>query len=108
MTKDDTKKRILARRARFLAIAVASAGLVQGCGGEADPEDPPPKDAGLETSPEACLTPPNDAGDDSPQPCLTPAEDASAEVCLAAPQDAGDDGPQPCLTPPADAGDANP
>jgi hypothetical protein len=108
MTQDEAKKRILARRARFVAIAVASAGIAQGCGGNVDPDDPPAKDGGSEASAdgalEACLSPPFDAGDEEPQPCLDPIYDAMAEACLAPPPaDASDEEPQPCLDPIYDA-----
>jgi hypothetical protein len=89
---DDVKKLILARRARFVAAAVAMNAVM--CGGETDG-----------TSPQPCLSPPcldvipaPDGG--TPQPCLTPiAPDAGAP-------DGGDAGvPLPCLSLPApDAG----
>jgi hypothetical protein len=81
----DPKQSILARRARFIAAAVASAGLVA-CGGqEARPQvclsQPPqaPPDAGAvegETTPppQVCLSPvppPKDA-EAPPQVCLSP------------------------------------
>ena len=99
MGTDDAKRLILARRAKFVAAAVA--GIAAACGG-------------AETSPEPCLSQVlnRDAGPDGevssdasadaePRPCLDlPLTDAST--------DAGDDAePQPCLSPlPPDAGDA--
>jgi hypothetical protein len=122
MTQDEAKKRILARRARFVAIAVASAGIAQGCGGNVDPDDPPTKDGGSEAStdasleaclsppwdagdeePQGCLQPPYDASDEEPQPCLDPIYDAAPEACLSPPYDASDEEPQPCLDPIFDA-----
>lgn len=89
MGNDDAKRLILARRAKFVAAAIA--GMAVACGGSADPEP--------------CLSPvlqPRDAGPDAdadtqPQPCLD----------VSAPEDAGKDAePQPCLSPlPPDAGD---
>lgn len=87
MGNDDAKRLILARRARFVAAALA--GVAVACGGSAEPE--------------TCLSPvftPTDGGKDAadaePQPCLEPL-----------PPDASDDAePQPCLSPlPPDAGD---
>ncbi|MBS2015694.1 MAG: hypothetical protein JST00_22590 [Deltaproteobacteria bacterium] len=88
MGDDDIKKLIFARRARFVAAAVASLNAAM-CGGST-------------SQPEPCLSPlpPDDAGQvdtGNPQPCLS-----------ARPSDAGTDGdaaPQPCLTPQLDAGD---
>jgi hypothetical protein len=92
MGNDEAKRLILARRARFVAAALA--GVAVACGGSTDDADP-----------QACLSPPyqpRDAGSDAdadaaPQPCLEPL-----------PPDAGDDAePQVCLSPlPPDAGDA--
>jgi hypothetical protein len=101
---DDAKRLILARRARFVAAALA--GVAVACGGATDEGDPQP-----------CLSiRPTDGGIDSakPQPCLEPSvdEDAGPQPCLSPlPPDAGDAGdadagPQPCLSPlPPDGGD---
>jgi hypothetical protein len=114
MGDDDAKRLILARRARFVAAALAGvAGVAVACGGSIDDADPQP-----------CLSPPyqpRDAGsgtDAEPQPCLEPlppdaGDDAEPQVCLSPlPPDAGDAGdadtgvPQPCLSQlPPDAGD---
>lgn len=78
---DDAKKLILARRARFVAAAVASVGIA--CGKEkATPPTPPEPclsptvaieaDAGAPPTPTPCLSvayPPPDAA--PPRPCLT-------------------------------------
>lgn len=88
MGDDDIKKLIFARRAKFVAAAVAGLNAAM-CGGTT-------------SQPEPCLSPraPGDAGlvdQGTPQPCLS-----------ARPDDAGTDGdaaPQPCLTPQIDAGD---
>jgi hypothetical protein len=95
---DDPKRAILARRARFVAAAIAGV-TVSACGGQTT--DP---------SPQPCLEPSIDAGDaaddSAPEPCLgMPAPDAEPEPCLSAP--APDAEPAPCLdVEPPDAGDA--
>ncbi len=94
MSDDELKKRILSRRAKFVAAAIAATGIAA-CGGEVSgPTDAAadgPKDTQADV-PQACLSAPIDAGDAGPQPCLDVAPDAS------------DDGPQPCLIPPLDGG----
>jgi len=124
MPQDDAKRRILARRARFVAIAVASAGLpaaTQACGGNVESntasvsEDAGAEaclsiaqDAGLDQA-QPCLGAPLDAADEEPQVCLEPPLDATDEepqMCLQPPIDAADEEPQVCLEPPEDAGDA--
>lgn len=120
---DDDKKTILARRARFVAAALTSAGLgalaVQGCGGDtSSPGTDAAADGAVDAQPDGpsvCLSQPFDGGHDAPQPCLSPpppdaaddADDAEPQPCLAPPPaEAGDDAvPQPCLSqPPPDAG----
>jgi hypothetical protein len=96
MGNNDAKRLILARRARFVAAALA--GVAIACGGSTTDD----------ANPEPCLgpqyQPPRDAGGDAdaqPQPCLEPPiqEDAGADA------DA-DAEPQPCLSPlPPDASD---
>jgi hypothetical protein len=103
---DDAKKKILARRARFIAAAVA--GISISCG--KDRPEPclsvthvPDPDAA--STPQPCLevTASDDGG--APQPCLSP----PPQPCLSVynpPPDAGPP-PRPCLkpmTPPSDAG----
>lgn len=118
MSDEASKNAILKRRARFIAAALASAGIgaAVSCGGESTQNAPQQSvDAGTDAdgSPQPCLGAlPNDAGKDAdagPQPCLEPLIDASSDAdaepqpCLAPPPpDAGGDGaPQPCLSPPA-------
>lgn len=108
MGDDSAKKLILARRARFVAAALATlattATAVEACGGDTDTAG----DATDGGSPQPCLSPPatvRDAGgsdaDAGPQPCLSPPRTI---------QDAGDDAdadagvPQPCLAVPPDGG----
>lgn len=122
--KSEARARILARRAKYVALALAGAGLTA-CGSTSqvclDIAAPPDAaddagDAG-DTQPQVCLEPPLDAGDDAdttPQPCLGVALDAGDDAdtapqpCLSPVLDAGDDAdstPQPCLSPPpADGG----
>lgn len=92
MSHDELKKRILGRRARFIAAALTSAGIgvAPACGGE--------------TVPQVCLSPQReDSGvdadaDATPQACLTPLEpDAGLDATA-------DGAPQPCLAPPQDSG----
>ncbi len=104
MAENDSKKLILARRARFIAATLAGVAAsttplvvgVEACGGETE-----------EQSPQPCLS--MDAAidrDAQPQPCL------SVDADVSDPEDAGDgavdDGgakgdadaePQPCLAP---------
>ena len=100
---DDTKKLILARRAKFVAAALAAAGVTVGasgglpaCGSDSEKSS----DASNDGNPQPCLRAMVDGGDDDedadaePQPCLSLALDADVE-------DGGDSGiPQPCLAPP--------
>ncbi len=96
--QDEARKKILARRATFVAAALA--GVSTACGKEPSPP------------PQPCLSQvqrPDDGG--APEPCLSPALreeaiDAGApEPCLrviAPPTEAADAGkpmPMPCLTP---------
>ena len=100
----DPKHVILARRAKFVAAAVASAGLVTACSSHA----------------EACLSlAQNDTGavdgtadgsstdtgstDTGPTPCLTPVEDTGTRDA----SDGGDTGPTPCLDVAIDSGTAD-
>jgi hypothetical protein len=117
MTDYDIKKIILARRARFIAAALAAGGAVAGCSDSTDSEatvclsislqDAAPFDADAmpdtDAMPDACLT---DTGSEAMM-CLQPmdsglepdAEDADnadvglAEMCLSpALEDSGSDG----------------
>lgn len=93
MSNDELKKRILSRRARFIAAALTSAGLgvAPACGGD--------------TVPQVCLTPTqSDGGSDAdadaaPQPCLAPMQDSGGDATSDA-----DAAPQPCLAPMQDSG----
>jgi hypothetical protein len=91
MSNDELKKRILARRAKFVAAALAASGLgvAAACGGDVSQGG----DAGTDA-----------AVDSPPQPCLSPPQgDASADVAAEADTDA-DAAPQPCLVPIEDSG----
>ncbi|MBI2393845.1 MAG: hypothetical protein HYV09_30010 [Deltaproteobacteria bacterium] len=121
MSSHDVKSKILARRARFVAAAVASAGLL-GCGSKMEACLSLAPDTGgdtiSDTKPEACLTVDAtiDTGvDTGPGVCLSPEWDSGApdgatdaepeaSVCLSMPLDTGvfDTGPEPCLAPPPD------
>jgi hypothetical protein len=96
MANDEAKRLILARRARFVAAAVA--GIAAACGGATD-----------DTKPTPCLEPViRDSGADAdPKPCLTPLPpDASSDAGGDAASDADTGVPQPCLSQlPPDAGD---
>ena len=108
MGNDDSKKLTLARRARFVAAALASvaatttaAGL-EACGGESS--ESRFDDGGADTSPQPCLFVPNP----NPNPCLS-IDSAVPDVDLpdgGSDDDGGDGGdggkdaePQPCLAP---------
>ena len=95
MGDKEAKRIILARRARFVAAALAGLNAAM-CGGKTDGGS----DAG--TNPQPCLRPPG-VEDGGPRPCLTPplpdaARDAAADAD-------GDASPLPCLAPPP-GGDA--
>jgi len=89
MTDDDVRRLILSRRARFVAAALTSAGLVVGtadCGGETSKDKP---DAS--------------AGGSTPQPCLSPAGGSGGtggapQPCLGAPAGGTGGYPSPCLS----------
>ncbi|MBI4704906.1 MAG: hypothetical protein HY744_27695 [Deltaproteobacteria bacterium] len=105
MAQNDVRLAILSRRARFVAAALAGAGLAVGACA---------KDESKAT---ACLSPAFDAGhggQGGPQACLSPAAGyggtggvGGAQVCLSAAGGGGQGGaggPQPCLEPPVDGG----
>ena len=115
MGNDDSKKLILARRARFVAAALASGAgtvpLVVGagaCGGETEEQSPQPclsMDAATtrnDAEPQPCLSMDAAPDDAEPQPCLAPRlPDAGADGA----SDGGPDAePQPCLFAPMDDG----
>ena len=90
MGDEESKRIILARRAKFVAAALVGLNAAM-CGGET-------------SEPQPCLSVALDDGG-SPQPCLTPALDASRQDAADAAADA-DAEPQPCLAPlPPDGGD---
>jgi hypothetical protein len=90
MSNDELKKRILARRAKFVAAALAASGLgvaAAACGGDVTQAGDAGADAAVDSPPQPCLSPPQgDAGFDAPssdgdadagpQPCLVPIEDS--------------------------------
>ncbi len=107
---DEARKRILARRATFVAAALA--GVTTACGKEPAPAQPclmPPLVV-VDASPEPCLSPsepelPPDAALPPPQPCLTPVRPPEVTA------DAGGSAPMPCLSvraPTPDAGKPKP
>ncbi len=95
------RDRILARRAKFVAAALAGAGAI-GCSSTASVCLEPAFDGGTDTSkPDGSTT---DTGTDTgPTACLSPELDTG-------PLDSGttdstlDTGPMPCLSPPEDTG----
>src|SRR5262245_42133194 len=94
MPPEDAKKLILARRAKFVAAALAGmTGVATACGGStSEPADPQPC---LKIAPDSSVAA-DASGDATPQPCLEPLP----------PDSGGDAEPQPCLAPlPPDAGD---
>ncbi len=112
MGNDDAKRLILARRARFIAAALAgvtSTAMVVGaeaCGGQTDApigsSDAGASDGSKDASPKPCLE-----VDAEPQPCLAPRapdDGGTPRPCLEPPMPE-DAGPQPCLAPlPPDGG----
>lgn len=122
----DTRTKILARRAKFVAAAVASAGLV-GCGSQAAVCLSLVADSGSEdgsvsdTRPQPCLDPVVDSGapDATPEVCLSPVLDTGVETAADSTTDstardadssvtdaAEDTAPMPCLSPPPPPSDA--
>lgn len=123
MSDGESKRVILARRARFVAAALASAGIVAGavaCGdtesdgsggtggvstggkggtggiaGSGGAAGSGGSNTGGTAGSQVCLQPPYDAGEDA---------DADPQPCLIPPQDSGSDAPQACLKIPPDAG----
>ena len=100
------RDRILARRAKFIAAAVAASGAIAcGSSGDTTPEPQvclsPVMDAGPDLGAEAaaCLSAPADTGssdgavDTAPVPCLDVAPDTGVDAS----QDTFDAEPTPCL-----------
>jgi hypothetical protein len=82
-----SREKILARRAKFIAAAVASAGAIA-CSSESS----------TTPGPQVCLEPAIDASADTrPMPCLDPVVDTGVS-------DSADTAPMPCLTPLNDTG----
>lgn len=75
MAADDDKKLILARRARFVAAALA--GVSVACGKEPSPP------------PQPCLSQTAEPPDAEPMPCLTPMMREEPDTGAAAPSDGG-------------------
>jgi hypothetical protein len=101
MGDDDVKRLILARRARFVAAALASLTTAM-CGGQT---------SGTSSSgdPEPCLSPRCEPPNCDPQPCLAQVPtDSGRDAPTDGPKDGSDDaddaGPLPCLSPPLDGG----
>ena len=82
MTDDDSKRIILSRRARFIAAALASAGLTAASCNKSN----------LEANPQPCLSAPPQNYDAAPPPQETPPPEPPPQVCLSPlpmPEDAG-------------------
>lgn len=89
------RDRILARRAKFIAAALATSGTVACAQVE---EEPQPTDASTVSDAQACLSAPIDTGvDTAPVPCLDVAADTGVE-------DTFDAEPAPCLKVAPDSG----
>jgi hypothetical protein len=91
----ESKKRILARRAKFMMAAIAMSGVA--CA-KVDEDPKPTTDAATDTRPNVCLS--ADA-----EPCLGVAYDSEPMPCLEPPlEDTGvaDTSAEPCLAPPPD------
>lgn len=102
------RDRILQRRAKFVAAALASTAVACSSSSTSNPEVclEPAFDSGSDTGtpdaqPEVCLSPALDSSvsdsDTGPMPCLDPAVDTGV-------MDAQDTGPEPCLKMPLDSG----
>ena len=101
MGDDSARRLILARRARFVAAALASVAATtgvamstEGCGGGVEQTGEQSDGGTSEAAPQPCLRKAPDAAE--PQPCLDvlpPEEDAGADAQ-----------PQPCLFAPLDGG----
>jgi hypothetical protein len=97
--EEEARRAVLSRRARFVAAALATAGIATAsCGGKTDDRD---------GSPQPCLDFAETGGaGGAPQVCLgaTPTGGAP-QVCLEAPLTGGSGGvPMPCLSPPIGTG----
>ncbi len=104
MGDDSARRLILARRARFVAAALAGvtatagvAAVTEACGGETETEQ----------SPQPCLSVDAslgkaDAAEARPKPCLSPGRPEEEED--AGGKEDAEAGPQPCLIAPLDGG----
>jgi hypothetical protein len=115
MHDDDDKKSILARRARFIAAALATlTGGMASCDGCSDVEIVDDDGGAGAAEPQPCLTPPRGTGGEggtggTPQPCLSQPLGGGGEggsggksgPCLTAPANGGGGagGAFPCLAP---------
>ena len=103
MSRD--RRIILERRRRFLAAALATAGVagaVQGCAEKQTQPEACLSQRYYDDGPQVCLEPmiEDDAGP-PPQPCLSPVpDDPDPQVCLSI--EAPDDGDDDFATPPPD------
>jgi hypothetical protein len=71
---EEQKNRILLRRAKFVAAAIAASAIsADACGGTTVPGDDGGSDSAVDGTPQACLKMVVDSG---PQPCLTPIQDS--------------------------------
>lgn len=97
---DDAKKKILARRATFVAATLASLGA-EACGKDrAEPPEAPVVDPApcLKVAPAPCLSA---ASPPPPVPDAGPAEPPPADTTTKPPPASADGGrPRPCLSPP--------
>jgi hypothetical protein len=103
-----SREKILARRAKFIAAAIASAGAIGCSDGTAQVCLEPAieggtdtkTDANADTRPMPCLDPIVDTGvsDTAPMPCLEPPRDTGADDV------SPDAEPAPCLKMPFDGG----
>jgi hypothetical protein len=95
---DDSKKLVLARRARFIAAAMAGVAGVAAADACA-PAEPclstyaNPGEGGVEADAQACLSVIGDSGNDAtPQPCLDPLPPDAGDGGDAGDEDGGDGG----------------
>jgi hypothetical protein len=103
---DENKKRILARRAKFL-VAAAAATVTTACASKSEAclsfAEP---DTGADTRPQACLVPePEDSSSRDTAVQDTTVTDSSADTTTTdTAADTADTFPMPCLVPPLDTG----
>jgi hypothetical protein len=105
MGNDDAKKLILARRAKFVAAALAGmTGVATACGGSTEDgkaSNPNPclgVECCPENPPEPCLSPPYEPPD--ADAAVDGNDDANGDADDAATNKDADAEPQPCLSPP--------